>query len=167
MAIKPEIWAVARAMFEGGASLNDIYIKTKIERSTVSKKSKKEEWEKGKNSQIIDNEVKSLVEKSTLNQQQLNFHEQSVSLEVKKLKLTNAFANAFDEIDLVTDIVKHGAALATKSEDGQGYKSAVEGLDKLSVLTGFNQRHANSQVNISNTNAQQNNVPKDFNEFYE
>ena len=161
MAIKPEIWAKAKAMFEGGATPDQIYIKTKIERSTLYKKSKKEGWEKGKNSDIITNEVNSLVEKSTLNPQQLEFHEESVELSVKKLKLANAFVNRFDELNAVDGIITQGVSIAKQADDGQGFKAAVEGLDKLSILTGFNQRHApKGETNINNTNAQQNNPPE-------
>lgn len=49
--------------------------------------------------------------------------------------------------------------LLSKAENGQDFKAIIDGVDKHSVTIGFNQRHANSQVNIQNTNAQQNNMP--------
>lgn len=45
-------------------------------------------------------------------------------------------------------------------------KNIIEGTDKASITLGVNQRHANSQVQINNTNAQQNNV-KTLDDFYE
>ena len=38
------------------------------------------------------------------------------------------------------------------------YKEAQDAIDKASITLGVNQRHSNSQVNIQNTNAQQNNI---------
>ena len=43
------------------------------------------------------------------------------------------------------------------TEDAQDMKHIVDSIDKASITLGVNQRHANSQVNISNTNAVQNN----------
>ena len=36
-------------------------------------------------------------------------------------------------------------------------KTIIEASDKASLTLGVNQRHANSQINVTNTNAQQNN----------
>lgn len=44
-------------------------------------------------------------------------------------------------------------------------KNMTDGVDKISLTTNVNQRHANSQVNINNTNAQQNIFPS-IDEFY-
>ena len=42
--------------------------------------------------------------------------------------------------------------------EAKDIKDLVDANDKLSITLGVNQRHANSQVNISNTNAVQNNL---------
>lgn len=46
-------------------------------------------------------------------------------------------------------------------------KNALDGYDKASVTLGINQRHANSQVNINNTNAIQQNEIKTIDDIYE
>lgn len=45
-------------------------------------------------------------------------------------------------------------------------KNLAETIDKASITLGVNQRHSNSQVNINNTNAMQNNI-KTLDDFYE
>lgn len=157
MAIKQEKWDVAKAMLEGGASLSEIETKTRIGRSTVSKKAKLLGWEKGINQQIIVDESNALAKKSTLNQQQLNFHDEQVDIRTKHLQFIHnaSLKNAsvmMKKINSNTPIIEHKMAQETINKAGE----ALGVIDK-----------GGSQVNISNTNAQQNNAPKDFNDFYE
>ena len=42
--------------------------------------------------------------------------------------------------------------------DSKSAKEYIEAIDRASITLGVNQRHANSQVNISNTNATQTNI---------
>jgi len=66
MAIKKELWDKARALFEQGLSLNQIELETEINRSTISKRAKKDNWEKAKNQQLKA-DIKAIdKEKSTL-----------------------------------------------------------------------------------------------------
>ncbi len=71
MAISKERWQQAQAMFEGGASLSTIAGKVDIERSTISKKAKADGWHKGINQQLIADDIRLALNKSTLNEQQL------------------------------------------------------------------------------------------------
>ena len=59
----------------------------------------------------------------------------------------NASEKALKKLDSLIDM----------TEDAQDMKHIVDSIDKASITLGVNQRHANSQVNISNTNAVQNN----------
>lgn len=45
-------------------------------------------------------------------------------------------------------------------------KNLSETIDKASITLGINQRHSNQNINVTNTNAMQNNIDKDFNDFY-
>ena len=45
-------------------------------------------------------------------------------------------------------------------------KNLADTVDKASMTLGVNQRHANSQVTVNNTNAQQNNESISFEDFY-
>ena len=47
MAIDKEIWNKARALFEQGLSLSQIELETNINKTSISKQAKKENWEKG------------------------------------------------------------------------------------------------------------------------
>lgn len=60
----------------------------------------------------------------------------------------NASEKALKKLDSLIDM----------TEDAQDMKHIVDSIDKASITLGVNQRHANSQVNISNTNAVQNNL---------
>lgn len=60
----------------------------------------------------------------------------------------NASEKALKKLDLLIDMTK----------DAQDMKHIVDSIDKASITLGVNQRHANSQVNISNTNATQTNI---------
>ena len=51
--------------------------------------------------------------------------------------------------------------------DPQDLKNLAETVDKASITLGVNQRHANSQVTVNNSNAQQNNTVKSLDDFYE
>ena len=57
----------------------------------------------------------------------------------------NASEKALKKLDSLIDM----------TEDAQDMKHIVDSIDKASITLGVNQRHANSQVNISNTNAVQ------------
>ena len=66
MAISQELWDKAKALFEQGLSLNQIELETEINRSTISKKAKIENWAKAKNQQLKA-DIKAIdKEKSTL-----------------------------------------------------------------------------------------------------
>ena len=52
MAIAKEIWDKAKALFELGYTLQEIELETEINKSSISKKAKKENWEKSKNQQL-------------------------------------------------------------------------------------------------------------------
>lgn len=60
----------------------------------------------------------------------------------------NASEKALKKLDSLIDM----------TEDAQDMKHIVDSIDKASITLGVNQRHANSQVNISNTNATQTNI---------
>ena len=92
MAIKQAIWAEAKVLFEVGKSLNQIEAATGINRTSVGKKAKKEGWEKGKNLQLILDDVRVRTEKSTLNLQEENFHNAEVDRLSKDTMMINALS---------------------------------------------------------------------------
>lgn len=54
-------------------------------------------------------------------------------------------------------VVKAGE-LIDYIDNPKDLKDLIDGVDKASITLGVNQRHSNSQVNIQNTNATQNNI---------
>ena len=66
MAIDKEIWNKAKALFEQGLSLSQIELETNINKTSISKQAKKENWEKAKIQQLKA-DIKAIdKEKSTL-----------------------------------------------------------------------------------------------------
>lgn len=54
--------------------------------------------------------------------------------------------------------VKKASDILEITESAKDLKDLVDAVDKASITLGVSQRHANSQVNIQNTNATQNNI---------
>ena len=142
MAINNETWQQAKAMFEGGSSLSEIAGKTDIERSTISKKAKTEGWSKGINQQLIADDVRLALNKSTFNQHELSYHEQAVEFQLGLVKDIELFSH---------QTMKKAGQLMNSTESGSNFKAIIEGVDRLSILTKINARHAQP------SNIQQNN----------
>ena len=133
MIISNDSWATAQAMFEGGASLAEISTKTAIDRSSVSKKAKKLGWVKGKNQQLILDAARVTAERSTLNAQQGDYHDFQVSFHVGLMFDLEIFSNS---------VMKKANNLIDSAETGSDFKAIVEGVDRLTILTRFNDRHS-------------------------
>ena len=90
LAISLEMWDKAKALFEQGLSLNQIELETEINRSTISKKAKIENWIKAKNQQLKA-DIKAIdKEKSTL--------DAKINIAVEKLsKLSDFEITILDE----------------------------------------------------------------------
>ena len=62
----PQLWAQAKALFETGKSLSEISSATGIDRALISRKAKKEGWQKGIYQQLIQDGARVASELSTL-----------------------------------------------------------------------------------------------------
>ena len=133
MTISKERWQQAKAMFEAGSSLSTIAGKVDIERSTISKKAKSEGWLKGINQQLIADDVRLALNKSTLNEQQLTHHEKEVQFQLSLVRDIELFSN---------QTMKKANELMASTETGSDFKAIIDGVDKLSILTKINDRHA-------------------------
>jgi len=76
LAINKVQWEKAKGYYEAGLSLSEIKEKTGIDRSTISKKAKNQQWKHGANADYIDAKVLIAEKKSTENQQMLNIANQ-------------------------------------------------------------------------------------------
>jgi hypothetical protein len=130
--INIDTWQQARAMFEGGSSLSQIADKTGINRSTVSKKAKYQAWQKAKNEQLITDDVKIALDKSSLNQHEISYHEQAVKFQLRTIQDIQMFSNK---------TMTKACSLMDGAESGSDFKAIVDGVDKLSVLIKINDRH--------------------------
>lgn len=66
MAYSQEQWDRAKALFEQGLSLYEIHLETEIDRSTISRKAKKDNWTKSKTQQLKSDIIEIEKQKSTL-----------------------------------------------------------------------------------------------------
>jgi hypothetical protein len=62
----PQLWAQAKALFETGKSLSEISSATGIDRALISRKAKKEGWQKGIYQQLIQEPIDCKIVADTL-----------------------------------------------------------------------------------------------------
>lgn len=73
MAISQEVWDKAKILFETGKlSLSEISERTGIDKSTISKKAKNQQWNNREHSDYIEAKEIIATKKSILNQQEIN-----------------------------------------------------------------------------------------------
>jgi hypothetical protein len=89
LAIKPEIWAKARALFEVGKSLSAINLETGIDRAAISRKAKKDGWIKGEQQQLIVDAARVRVELSTLEPVLLSVVDAEIKERTKHTQILN------------------------------------------------------------------------------
>ena len=169
MAISQEKWDKAKEYFEAGLSLSEIVLRTEISKAQISKKSKIEKWEKGnEKKQLIAQAIEVATKKETLNETALQVHNELVD---EQLRRRNLVFNASEKLLVkATEMIKKGQTvdkinvgvgiqqIEPRELDSSDLKNLADTIDKASITLGVNQRHSNSQVNIQNTNATQNNI---------
>ena len=170
MAITKEIWENAKLLFEHGKSLSEISKETGINKSSISKKAKAESWEKfNDKSTLVLSEVDTILkqdeinlQKSTLNQRELNLHNEEVRNKLRYKKTINSNAELMaSKIPLLID-----AFSSVDEETGndvflmppKDLKDLADANDKISITLGVNERFAqkgdlnvNTQNNIDTT----------------
>jgi len=165
MAYSNEQWEKAKEYFEAGLSLSEINLRTEISRPQISKKAKKENWEKGNiKKQIISQAVEVAQIKETLNETALEIHNELVSDEIRRknlvygasellLKRTQEMiqANKTTEKINVGDGVQQFEARELNAKD---YKDLADTIDKSSVTLKVNERFSSNQVQVNNQNNQ-------------
>lgn len=188
MAINKEVWERIRVLFETGKSLKDIELDTGINKGTISKKAKKEGWEKNKiqplKADITDYEEK----KATLDNQKGNLLERVAKLSDFEITVLN---EVIEEEKHISSLITSTSTLAiirtnqllTKNQTyekinvGDGMqqleprelnptdlKNISDTIDKLSITTKVNDRFSTSaNVAIQNNQEQTNNQPTQIN----
>ena len=147
VAISQDKWDKARTLFESGKlSLSEISKQTGIDKSSISKKAKNQQWSSVENSDYIDAKVLIAEKKSTLSIEKINILDDVANDEIRRRNLVLGNAEKLaKKIDSMTDEVF----------EAKDIKDLVDANDKLSITLGVNQRHANAPT-INNANLQQN-----------
>ena len=142
MAIDKEIWNKARALFEQGLSLSQIELETNINKTSISKQAKKENWEKAKIQQLkadikaidkekstLDTKINTTVEKlSKLSDFEITILEEQIQDEtgIKSLVFSTANLAMIRANQMLTKNTKTIMSKVDYFEDGKKIKSDYE-----------------------------------------
>lgn len=165
MAYSIKQWEKAKEYFEAGLSLSEINLRTEISRPQISKKAKKENWEKGNiKKHIISQAVEVAQVKETLNETALEVHKELVTDELRRknlvygaseklLQRTQQMIEANRTVEKVNigDGVQQFEPRDLNSSD---LKNLADTIDKTSVTLKVNDRFSNNQVQVNNQNNQ-------------
>jgi molybdopterin/thiamine biosynthesis adenylyltransferase len=156
MAIKQEIWDKARILYEHGNALNDIAKELGINKGSISRKSKQEEWVKNSDlATLVNDEVEYIIkgneiatQKATLATQELRLHDKAVQDKIRRQNLVYGNAEKFiGQLSKISDSVDNGMEM----------KAIVEANHKAGQTLGVVEQFA-PKTDINNNNNQQNNV---------
>jgi hypothetical protein len=142
MAIDKEIWNKAKALFEQGLSLSQIELETNINKTSISKQAKKENWEKAKIQQLkadikaidkekstLDVKINTAVEKlSKLSDFDITILEEQIQDEtgIKSLVFSTANLAIIRANQMLTKNTKTIMSKVDYFEDGKKIKSDYE-----------------------------------------
>lgn len=175
MAISEDIWKKAKFYFESGKSLTYINDETGISRGQISKKAKIEKWEKGNKKKqlkadIVDFEKKNetiLQEKETLVYKLAELEDYEITLmnelvyeETKKASLVNSTSmlalirtnqlltknKTYEKINIGDGVQQ----FEPRELNPMDLKNIGDTIDKLSITTNVNERHAKSSIEVNN-----------------
>ena len=151
MAYSIEQWEKAKALFESGKfSLSEISDKIGISKSKISEKSKKELWERGRNSDYVDAKVTIATKRGT---------EKGTTIQVLDDIADEAIRNKNLVYGVTQKALKKASEMIDEIDNANDLKAIVDLSDRASLTLKVNERHAPKQ-DINLTNAQQNNEAK-------
>lgn len=153
MAISQDKWNKAKTLFESGKlSLSEISKQTGIDKSSISKKSKIQQWSSVENSDYIDAKVLIATKKSTLSMEKINTLDEIADNEIRNRNLVYG---------VTQKALRKANAMIDEIDNANDLKAIVDLSDRASITLGVNARHANTTIN--NTNANQVNAPTQIN----
>lgn len=166
MAYSKEQWERTRAYFESGQySLSEIQEKTGISKSKISEKSKKEQWEKGRNADYIEAKKTLAVKKGTEKGTTLQVLDDIADEQIRHKNLV--YSNAELIASQIPKMIKGMVEKITDEETGEikeihtatpkDIKELAEANDRIAITLKVADRHA-PKIEVNNTNAQQNNT---------
>ncbi len=87
MAYSEEKWNKAKAYFEAGLTLSQISEKTLINKSAISRKAKKQQWQHGKNTDYIEAREIIATKKATESNTSLHFADEDADANIRRKNL--------------------------------------------------------------------------------
>jgi len=164
MAISKELWGKAKGYYEAGLTLSQIKDKTGIDRSTISKKAKNQQWQHQRNGDYIKAREIIAEKKSTENQQSILCADEVADESIRRKKLVYGIGDKLaeklnDSLDGTTTIINDKPV--DLELNPQELKFIADSLDRLSLTLGVNQRHANTNIAVQQNN--ENKLPTTIN----
>ena len=181
MAYPKEEWQKAKVLRESGKSLSEVELLTGINKSSIQRKEKKENWQLNKTQQLKSDIIEVEKENAKILQRKTQLREKIATLEDYEIKYLDELiqdeakirsllfsTTALNVIRINEDLQQNIKYEKVSCGDGvqnlepvklsaSDYKNAQEALDKASITLGVNQRHSNSQINVNTQNNIQNN----------
>lgn len=144
MAYSQEQWERTKALYESGQySLSEIQEKTGIDKSQISRKSKIQQWQHGRNSDYIEAKVKIAEKKTTENTTTLQVLDDIADEAIRHKKLIN---------DNATKLANKLATMADQIDSPSDLKTLAEANDRLAITLKVADRHAPKQdINVNAT----------------
>ncbi len=184
MAYPKEEWQKAKVLRESGKSLSEVELLTGINKSSIQRKEKKENWIVGKTQQLKSDIIEVEKENAKILQRKTQLREKIATLEDYEIKYLDELiqdeakirsllfsTTALNVIRINEDLQQNMKYEKVSCGDGvqilepvklsaSDYKNAQEALDKASITLGINQRHSSNQINVNTqNNIQNNNIP--------
>ena len=184
MAYTKEEWQKAKVLRESGKSLSEVELLTGINKSSIQRKEKKENWQLNKTQQLKSDIIEVEKENAKILQRKTQLREKIATLEDYEIKYLDEIiqdeakirsllfsTTALNVIRINEDLQQNIKYEKVFCGDGvqnlepvklsaSDYKNAQEALDKASITLGINQRHSNNQINVNTqNNIQNNNIP--------
>ena len=181
MAYTKEEWQKAKVLRESGKSLSEVELLTGINKSSIQRKEKKENWQLNKTQQLKSDIIEVEKENAKILQRKTQLREKIATLEDYEIKYLDELiqdeakirsllfsTTALNIIRINEDLQQNLKYEKVSCGDGvqnlepvklgaSDYKNAQDALDKASITLGVNQRHSNSQINVNTQNNIQNN----------
>ena len=143
MAYSANDWEIVKAFYEEGLSLSEIVDRPEVkikDRSSIQKKAAKLGWEKGRISTLLKKEVAAIQTVNEINQEKSTLN--STALMVHETLVTEKAVIASELSKFSLKAIRKGSAMLESIENALEYKMLMDGVDKVSITAGINERHA-------------------------
>ena len=157
MAIKKEIWDKARILFEQGKALNDIAKELGINKGSISRKSKQEEWTKNSElATLVNDEVTNIIkgneiatQKATLSNPELQLHNREVVDQLRKKDLVHGNAEKFlGQLNKLSDSVDNGMEMKAIIEANHKAGQTLGVVEQFAPKTEITQQTVQSVTEV-------------------